>query len=155
MNNPSEFFEAWTKAQKEFLEKWPGTQKDFFEKWVEASKNLQFMEKGSDFFEAWMKTQKDFIENWSKSQKDFFDKWMEATKNFQQALVDASGAKEGSEVFKLYNSWITTMVNSSKVFTDEIVNIQETWKNTIEKQMEMNRDIAKDFFNFFKTGKTS
>jgi hypothetical protein len=37
------------------------------------------------------------------------------------------------------------MVNSSKVFTDEAGRVQETWRNIVEKQMEMSREAVKNF----------
>jgi hypothetical protein len=37
------------------------------------------------------------------------------------------------------------MVDSSKVLTDEAERIQETWKNAIAKQLDMSRDMVKNF----------
>jgi hypothetical protein len=50
----------------------------------------------------------------------------------------------------MYNSWLTTLVNSSKGFTDEAGKIQENWKNTVEKQMEMSKEMVKKMSELFK-----
>jgi hypothetical protein len=41
------------------------------------------------------------------------------------------------------------MANSSKVFTDEAGRLQETWKNAVEKQMDMSREAVKNFSGLF------
>jgi hypothetical protein len=45
------------------------------------------------------------------------------------------------------------MVNSSKLMTEEAARVQETWKNAVEKQMDLNRELAKNFSDLF--GKTA
>lgn len=109
------------------------------------------MEKALEFFDAWVKSQKDFLENWVKTQKEFMENWTEATKKLQEGFLSLGGPQEGpgKEMLNLYNSWINTMLNSSKVFTDEAVKIQENWKNTVEKQMEMSREMVKNFLELF------
>jgi hypothetical protein len=110
------------------------------------------MEKAYEFFEGWVKSQRDFLDNWVKTQKEFMENWTEATKKFQEAFFSRVGSHNGpggEEIIELYDAWINTMVNSSKVFTDEAIRIQETWKNTVEKQMEMSKEIVKNFSNFF------
>lgn len=112
------------------------------------------MEKPLEFFDAWVKNQKDFMENWTKSQKKFLENWAEATKKLQESFLSLGGPQEGpmKEISNYYNSWINTMVSSSKTFTDEAVKIQETWKNNIEKQMEMTREMVKNYLEPFKQG---
>jgi hypothetical protein len=110
------------------------------------------MEKMIEFADAWMKSQKEFMENWVKAQKEFMENWTEATKKLQESFMTMGGSQDGpaKEMINLYNSWLTTMTNSSKVFTDEAGKIQETWKNTVEKQMEMSREMVKNFSELFK-----
>jgi len=105
------------------------------------------MEKVMELVDAWMKSQKEFMENWAKSQKEAMENWSEATKKMQDSLMNLGGMQEGpaKEVLGLYNSWLTTMVNSSKAFADESGKIQETWKNSVEKQMEMGKEMVKKF----------
>jgi hypothetical protein len=80
------------------------------------------------------------------------ENWLEATKKMQETFLSMGGTQEGTakEMFDVYKSWLTTMVNSSKVFTDETGKVQETWKNTIEKQMEMSREVVKSYSELFK-----
>jgi hypothetical protein len=116
------------------------------------------MEKAVEFFDGWLKSQRDFLENWVKTQKEFMENWTEATKKLQEAFFTQIGSHDGptgKEMVELYNTWINTMVNSSKVFTDEAIKIQETWKNTVEKQMEMSKEMVKNFSGLFMQGGTT
>ena len=110
------------------------------------------MDKVLEFVDAWMKAQKEFMENWVKAQKEFMENWLEATKKMQESFLSMGGTQEGTtkETFDVYKSWLTTMVNSSKVFTDEAGKVQETWKDAIEKQMEMSREVVKSYSELFK-----
>ena len=113
------------------------------------------MEKGIDFFDAWVKSQKEFLDHWMKSQKEFMENWMASVEKLQQGFSGFGGTPEGMPVkgmVDFYNSWFTTMMNSSKTFTDEAVKVQETWKDTVEKQMEMSREMAKNYFDLLKQG---
>ncbi|MFI5296215.1 MAG: hypothetical protein ACHQ0Y_14475 [Thermodesulfovibrionales bacterium] len=109
------------------------------------------MDKVVDYVDAWMKSQKDFMENWVKSQKDLMESFTEATKKLQESLMATGGSQEGpaKEMFAMYNSWLTTLVNSSKGFSDQAGKIQENWKNTVEKQMEMTKEMVKKMSELF------
>ena len=113
---------------------------------------VENMEKMIEFVDAMMKSQKDFMESWVSAQKDFMENWLETTKKIQESLPSVGGAQEGpaKETFNLYRSWLETMANSSKVFTDEAGKVQETWKNSVEKQMEMSREMVKNISVLFK-----
>ena len=110
------------------------------------------MEKIMELLDAMMKSQKEFLGSWVTAQKEFMANWMETTKKIQESFLTAGGAQEGAtkETLNLYKSWFDTMANSSRVFTEEVGRVQETWKNTIEKQMEMNREVIKNFSTLFK-----
>jgi len=111
------------------------------------------MERILEFIDALMKSQKDFMENWLKSQKEFMVNLTEATKVMQESLFSIGGSQEGTtkELLNLYKSALTTMVDSSRVLTDEAGKIQETWKNTVEKQLNMSREMVKNLSELFKT----
>ena len=49
------------------------------------------------------------------------------------------------EMANICNSWGNTLENLSKIMTDGAVKIQETWKDTAEKLIEMNYDLLKTF----------
>ncbi|MFI5304018.1 MAG: hypothetical protein ACHQYP_04410 [Nitrospiria bacterium] len=110
------------------------------------------MEKDLEFFDAWVKSQKEFLGTWSKSQKELLTNWAESTKKLQESFVNLGAAQEGpaKEATNLFNSLFTTMTNSTKVLSEEVEKIQETWKTTFEKQMETSREILKNFSQFFK-----
>lgn len=110
------------------------------------------MDKVLEFLDAWMKSQKEFMEKWVRSQKEFMENWTDATRKMQEAFLSMGEGQEGTSTDRsnLYRSWLTTMVNSSKVFTDEAGKIQESWKNTVEKQMEMSREMVKNMMELFK-----
>ncbi len=110
------------------------------------------MEKGLEFFDAWVKSQNEFLETWLKSQKELLTNWTESIQKLQASFLNLEGFKEGpgKEMLNLFNSWFNTMSNSAKVFSDEVVKIQETSKGAFEKQMEMSRDMVKNFSELFK-----
>lgn len=127
------------------------------EKKMEKMEEMRAEEKkGADrliqFFDSWMKTQKDVLETWMRSQKEFMDNWVEATKKMQESFLNTGQTQEGSinETLNVYKSWLTTMANSSKVFTDQAGRIQDTWKNAVEKQMDVNREMTNHFAELFK-----
>ncbi len=110
------------------------------------------MDKVLEFVDSWMKSQKEFMEGWVKSQKEFMDNWTVATKIIHDSLLSAGGRPEGAtkEILGWYQSALMSLVDSSKVLTDEAEKIQETWKNTVAKQMDMSREMVKNFSEFFK-----
>jgi hypothetical protein len=112
------------------------------------------MEKVMEYVDAWMKPQKDYMENWAKSQKEMMGSWSDGTKKFQEYLSTLSGFQQGpaKEMITLYNSWLTTMVNSSNNFTQELEKMQQIWKNTVEEQMGFSREIMNKMVEMFKQG---
>jgi hypothetical protein len=109
------------------------------------------MDKMMEFYDAWMKSQKELMDSSVKAQKEFIDNLTETTKKVQETFLNMGIPQEGpmKEPLNLYKSWFTTMANSSKVFTDEAGRLQETWKNALEKQMDMGREAVKNFSEVF------
>jgi hypothetical protein len=112
------------------------------------NRHLQFIERGPDILDTWLKSQTDILENWGKSQKDFLETWIESTKNFQRVFLSMADFKEGSEASRLFNSWFSTFHESCKTLTDELMHIQDTWKTTVEKQIEKNGKWQKASLQF-------
>jgi len=110
------------------------------------------MEKGLEFFDAWAKAQKEFLDTWSNSQEEFLANWNEAINKLQESFTNMGSAQEGrgKEMTNLFTSLFNNMANSTKVFSDEAIKIHKTWKDTVEKQMEMSRDVVKSFSEMFK-----
>jgi hypothetical protein len=108
------------------------------------------MENPIEFFDAWLKSQKDFMDNWLGSQKGMMENWLDATKKIQYSFGAIAGSRGGShQLFEIFNSWFSTMLNSSKVFTESIANLQNAWKEMTQKQMDMNKEIAGHFMDLF------
>lgn len=110
------------------------------------------MEKIMELLDTMLKSQKEILDSWVHSQKQFMENWTEATKVMQGSLLSMEGPQENAakEMLNLYKSALTTMVDSSKVLADEAGKLQVTWKNTVEKQMEMSRDMVKNVSGFFQ-----
>jgi hypothetical protein len=144
----SHVLDAWFRSIQEVMEHWPRTPKELLEKWMESTKNLQFIERGPDILDTWLKSQTDILENWGKSQKDFLETRIESTKNFQRVFLAMADFKEGSEASRLFNSWFSTFHESCKTLTDELMNIQDKWKTTVEKQIEKNGKWQKASLQF-------
>ena len=109
------------------------------------------MEKGMEFFDAWVESQKEFFETGLRSQKELMTNWTESSRKLQESFLNLGTFQEGpgKEMLNMFNPWFNTMANSAKVFSDEVVKIQEIWKSTFEKQMEMSRGMVKNPFELF------
>lgn len=115
------------------------------------------MEKGLEFFDAWAKSQKDFLDASLKSQEEFRSHWLDSMRKMQQSFLASAGSTDNpqnKEMLNFFNTWFGTMMNSTEVFSDEVVKIQKTWKSTLEKQMEVSRQLVKNFSDYFKQAET-
>ncbi len=113
------------------------------------------MNEAAEIFESWFKLQKEFMDKWMKSQKEFMENWTEASRKLQESFFNLGGAKEGvagKEILGAYNTWLNMMMDSSRIFTDEAIKIQESWKTSVEKQMEMSKEMFRNFSEFSKQG---
>lgn len=101
-------------------------------------------DKGTEMLDAWMKSQNEFMQNCVKGQKEFIGHWTEATKKLQGAVAGLGSSQEGpaKEMFNQYNTWLSTMIKSSEVMTEEASKMQGAWVNTVEKQMETFKNFA-------------
>jgi hypothetical protein len=111
------------------------------------------MEKALEFVDAWMLSQKEFMENWVKSQRDFMDRWVEATRQLRETFLTIGAPQEGlmKESFNQYKTWSATIERTSKAFVDETGKIHELWKNAVDKQMDMSRQMIKNYMELFST----
>jgi hypothetical protein len=110
------------------------------------------MDKMMEFIDTFMRSQKEFMESWVTAQKEFMEKWIETTRRMQESVISMGGSQEGAseETLKLYGSWTSAAADALKAFTSEAGKIQETWKDTVEKQMDMTNEMVKNFQGFFK-----
>ncbi len=110
------------------------------------------MDKMFEYVDAWMRSQKEFMEGWVRSQKRFMDDWTMATKIIGDSLLRAGGPPEGQtkEIMELYQSALMSLIDSSKVLSSEAEKIQEQWKQTVEKQMDMSNEMVKNLSEVLK-----
>ena len=91
------------------------------------------------------------MESWVNSQKEFTENWTVATKIIQGSLLNMARPPEGAtrEILDVYQSALMAMVDSSKVLTDKAEKIQDTWKKNVERQMEISRELMKNYTDIF------
>jgi len=101
------------------------------------------MGKAFEFFDIWLRSQKDFLESWTRSQKGLMDDWLEATRKIRQSFDSMTSSQAStSQAFGLFSSWFTTMLNSMTAFIGGMTNLQNIWKTMVDKQVEINKEIA-------------
>jgi hypothetical protein len=111
------------------------------------------VEKAFEFYGTWLKWQQDFLNNWIRYQTELMGNWLEGVKSMQMPFSIMAGSQGGSQQFaNLYNSWASTMVNSSKAFIEGITNLQNSWKTMTEKQIEAGKEASKHVVVPFKKG---
>ncbi|MBF0606850.1 MAG: hypothetical protein SFH39_18115 [Candidatus Magnetobacterium sp. LHC-1] len=118
------------------------------------------------FSEFFMKMQEDGLDAAKKSWEvslyksavkgsgtDLFEKMIDfySDMGFVSKKKHEAVLKENEDL-KKENAFLKGIVQNMnvRVFEDGSKNIQETWKDTVEKQMELSKDIAKNFFDLFK-----
>ena len=114
------------------------------------------MEKEQGTFDVWMQSQKEFMDTWMRTQKQFWENVTESTRKLQEGFVRTacSQAQGGPETFPpkeamaVYNTMVETMLNSTRVYADEFIKMQEAWNHTVAQQMEMCRRMASNVFEF-------
>jgi hypothetical protein len=114
------------------------------------------MAKEFEILDSLIQSQKEFMETWMTTQKELWERMAESTRKMQEAMLSPlcstpsgnAGDMEGAqkEAFNVYNTMVETMVNTSKVYTDEAIRMQEAWRHTIDKQMEIGRRMNTNMF---------
>lgn len=114
------------------------------------------MERTFEFIDAWFKMQTEFVGTLAGLQKDFLDNFIESSKKIQQTFLGAAGeGLPGKQMTDYYDMWFSTAVNSSRAFTDQIIKMQETWKASVNRQLDSGREMFRSFAeNSVRSGKT-
>lgn len=115
------------------------------------------MDKGLEFFDAWAKTQKEFLETSLKTQEAFRAHWLESMKKSQESFFSTAGTLDNphaKEMLKLFNAWIGTMINTSELFNEEVVKLQQSWGKTLENQIEQSKELVKVFSEYLQNAGT-
>ena len=55
---------------------------------------------------------------------------------------------------KLFNTWFTSVVNSSELFNDQVLKMQQAWEKALEIQLEQSKELVKGFSEFIKQAET-
>ena len=103
------------------------------------------METQLDYFDAWTNTQKAFIANILNAQKELRSQWMVSVQKMQDSFSQLPSVQENPQVkeaLNLYNPWFNTMLNTTKALGDEALKVQETLNSSIEKQIEISRELV-------------
>jgi hypothetical protein len=111
------------------------------------------MDKVLEFFDVWAKSQKEFLETSLKSQEVLRTNWLEAMRKTQEFFLNTAGSIDNpqqKEVLKLFNAWYDSTINSSQLFNDEVVKIQQSWQKTLETQIEQSKALVKGFSEYLK-----
>lgn len=111
------------------------------------------MEKGLEFFDAWAKAQREFLETSLKSQEVFRNSWLDSMKKAQETFLHTANGfdtPQSKEIVKLFNIWFETTLNSSQIFSDEVLKIQHSWEKALEKQVDQSKELIKGFSEFLK-----
>jgi hypothetical protein len=115
------------------------------------------MDKGLEFFDAWAKTQKEFFETSLKTQEVFRAHWLDSIKKSQESFFNTASSVDSphaKEIVKLFNAWIGTMINTSELFNDEVVRLQQSWGKTLDNQIDQSKELAKVFSEYLEKAGT-
>ncbi len=126
-------------------------QKDIVAKMTEERRKAVVKEnvaekKNVEYFEMLMKQLQELVDIWITNQKEFMESWLEASRKLQESFSSAGGGQFGKpekDMLGMYNTWLNSIVNSSKVFTDQAMKMQEAWSAAAEEQMAMGSRIVK------------
>lgn len=114
------------------------------------------MEKQLDYFDNWANTQKAFMGNMLNAQKEMRRQWLDSVQKVQDSIGQLPGVQENpqaKEALNLYNTWFSTMLNTTKALGDETLKVQETLNSSIEKQIDMGRELVTSLSDLSKPAK--
>ncbi len=114
------------------------------------------METQLDYFDAWTNTQKAFMGNMLNAQKELRSQWLDAAEMVQESVGKLPGIQDhpqAKEAFDLYNTWFRTMLNTTRALGDEALKVQETLNSSIEKQIEVGREMVASLSELSKPAK--
>ena len=116
------------------------------------------MDKQLEYFDALVANQKQALGNLVTAQKDMRNQLLDGMSKVQSSLTSIPGIAEtaqSKEVMNQFNSWFNTMITSTKTFSDEALKMQENWNSAFEKQLDISRDVVKNFSELTKTTTTA
>jgi hypothetical protein len=112
------------------------------------------MEKQLEYFDVLANTQKQVLGNIVTAQKDLRAQLLEGMGKVQTTLTsipNISETPQSKEALNQFNSWFSLMISSTKTFSDEALKMQENFNSAFEKQLDISRDVVKNFSALAKT----
>ncbi len=112
------------------------------------------MEKQLEYFEVLANTQKEVLGNLVTAQKDLRTQWLDSMSKVHSTVTSIPGIPEtpqSKEALDQFNSWYSTMVNSTSTFSDQALKMQENLNTAFEKQIDISREVVKSFSDLAET----
>ncbi len=107
------------------------------------------MAKEMEIFDSWVQSQKEMMDTWMRMQKDFFGMMADSARKMQEAMLCQFGAQEAEgaqqEAAGRYNQMVDTMMNSSRMFTDQAMRLQDAWMEAFRRQVEVAAGMGRTF----------
>ena len=116
------------------------------------------MEKQLEYFDVLANTQKQVLGNLVTAQKDLRTQWLDGMSKVHSTVTSIPGIPETpqtKEVLNQFNTWFSSMIASTKTFSDEALKMQENLNTAFEKQIELSREVVKSFSELAKTATTA
>lgn len=114
------------------------------------------MESQLDYFDAWTNNQKALMGNMLNAQKEMRSQWLDSVQKVQESISKLPGVQDNpqaKEALNVYNTWFNTMLSTTKALGDEALKVQETLNASIEKQIEMGREMVSSLSELSKPAK--
>jgi len=111
------------------------------------------METQLDYFDACTNAQKAFIGNVLNAQKELRSQWMDSVQKLLDTFNQLPGIQDNpqaKEALKFYNPWVSTMLNTTQALGDDALKVQETVNSSIEKQIEISRELVSSLSDLAK-----
>jgi hypothetical protein len=108
------------------------------------------MEKQLEVFDVVTNAQKQVYNNVLSTQKDLRVQWIEGFGKVHAAFATLPGLPETNqtkEALNVFNTWFSSVANSSQSATEEALKIQANWISAYEKQLAISRDVLKNFIS--------
>lgn len=112
------------------------------------------MEKQLEYFDVLANTQKQVLSNLIAAQKDLRSQWLDGMSKVHSTVTSIPGIPEtpqSKEALNQFNTWFSTMISSTKTFSDEALKMQENLNTAFEKQLDLSREVVKSFSELAKT----
>ena len=115
------------------------------------------MGKQLEYFDELAKTQKQVFNNLLNAQKNLRVQWLDVISKTQAAFTSVPGlpdTPQTKEALNQFNTWFSTVANSSHAATEEALKTQEYWINVYEMQLAVSRETLRGLIEVANQGKS-